>query len=107
MKVYEYSNKQEAYDHSKRLNRAGWVATVSEVLGGFHVVAYHKHMHYAPLDAQQRYSVPEAMAYLRISRQKIYRDINAGKIKTIKDGRRRYVPGSEIIRVSSINSTSA
>ena len=60
----------------------------------------------APLDANQRYTMAEAMAYLRISRQKIYADINAGNLATIKDGKRRYVPGSEIVRRSRIeNST--
>ena len=53
-----------------------------------------------PLDANQRYSIEEATAYLRQSRAKTYLDINAGRLVTIKDGRRRYVPGSAIIERS-------
>ena len=50
-----------------------------------------------PLDPQQRYTVEEANSYLRQSRAKTYQDISAGLIRTIKDGRRTYIPGSEII----------
>jgi excisionase family DNA binding protein len=57
-----------------------------------------------PLDAKQRYTIPEAKSYLRTSHQTIYNLINAGRIATIAEGRRRYVPGSEIIRLSSVES---
>lgn len=53
-----------------------------------------------PLDLAQRYSIPEAIRYLRSSRKTIYDDIAAGKLATIKEGKRRYVPGSEIARRS-------
>ena len=49
-----------------------------------------------PLDPAQRYSIDEANAYLRQSRAKTYKDIAAGKLRTILDGKRRYVPGTEI-----------
>ena len=55
-----------------------------------------------PLDPRQRYSIPEAIAYLRTSRQTLYERIAAGNLKTICDGRRRYVPGAEIARLSSV-----
>ena len=55
-----------------------------------------------PIDANQRYSIEEVNTYLRQSRAKTYHDINAGLIAVIKDGRRTYVPGSEIIARSKV-----
>lgn len=52
------------------------------------------------LDPLQRYTVEEAIAYLRSSRRTIYRDIGDGRLTIIKEGRRTYVPGSEIVRRS-------
>jgi excisionase family DNA binding protein len=52
------------------------------------------------LDEHQRYSIDEARSYLRVSRAKLYLKIQAGEIATIKDGRRTFVPGSEIARLS-------
>ncbi len=49
-----------------------------------------------PLDLQQRYSIPEASAYLRQSRSKTYMDIGAGTLAIIKDGKRTYIPGTAI-----------
>ena len=49
-----------------------------------------------PLDTLQRYSVPEASAYLRQSRAKTYQDIAAKTLTVIKDGRRTYIPGTAI-----------
>lgn len=57
-----------------------------------------------PLDPAQRYSVDEAIAYLRTSRRTIYDDINAGRLITIHEGKRRFVPGSEIARRSRLPS---
>ena len=56
--------------------------------------------HLPPLDTAQRYAVEEATDYLRTSRARLYERIAAGEIKVIKDGRRTYVPGSEIARLS-------
>ena len=56
----------------------------------------------APLDLLQRYSIPETNAYLRQSRAKTYKDIKAGKLPIIKDGRRTYIPGTAIAARSSI-----
>lgn len=53
-----------------------------------------------PLDANQRYTYEESIAYLRESRRKFFMDVKEGKIKVIEDGRRRYVPGYELIRRS-------
>ena len=53
-----------------------------------------------PLDLAQRYSVEEAIAYLRTSRRTIYDDINAGRLLTILESKRRFIPGSEIARRS-------
>lgn len=57
-----------------------------------------------PLDPLQRYTVPESIRYLRSSRFTIYRLINAGEIATITEGKRRFVPGSEIVRLSRAQS---
>lgn len=54
------------------------------------------------LDPLQRYTIPEAAAFLRQSRAKTYCDIAGGRLKTIKDGKRRYVPGTEIVRLSAV-----
>jgi excisionase family DNA binding protein len=54
-----------------------------------------------PLDPLQRYTVEEATRYLRTSRPTLYELINAGLIASIQEGRRRYVPGSEIVRRSA------
>jgi len=56
----------------------------------------------SPLDERQRYSINEGVNYLRISRARLYEKIKDGEIKTIKDGRRRYITGAEIVRLSTI-----
>ena len=64
-----------------------------------------------PVDAGQRYSIPESLRYLRCSRKTLYKIIAAGDVQTIAVGQRRskrgallagrrYVPGSEIVRLS-------
>ena len=55
-----------------------------------------------PLDMNQRYSLAEAAAYLRQSRSKTYADIQAGKLPVIRDGRRRYIPGTAIAARSTV-----
>lgn len=60
-----------------------------------------------PVDPAQRYTVPEAIAYLRLSRKGFYDDVKAGRIKLVKDGRRSYVHGSELIRRSAASRTDA
>jgi hypothetical protein len=54
------------------------------------------------LDARQRYSVDEGMAYLRESRSRLYEKIASGELKVIKDGRRTYIPGTELVRLSTL-----
>jgi excisionase family DNA binding protein len=49
-----------------------------------------------PLDIFQRYTLEEAARYLRQSRVTTHNDIKQGKLEVIKEGRRRYVPGSSI-----------
>ena len=56
----------------------------------------------SPLDPLQRYTVEEAIAYLRSSRKTLFDDIRTGRILTIKEGRRRFIPGSEIARRSRL-----
>ena len=60
-----------------------------------------------PVDARQRYSIPEGVQYLRLSRSEIYARIKSGTIKVIKDGKRTFVPGTEIIRLSTLPSEAA
>jgi hypothetical protein len=55
-----------------------------------------------PLNALERYTIEESIVLLRTSRATLYIDIAAGKIKTIKNGKRRFIPGSEIIRLCSV-----
>jgi len=54
------------------------------------------------LDPFQRYTVPEANALLRQSNAKTYQQIKAGELRTIRDGGRTYIPGSEIVRRSTL-----
>jgi hypothetical protein len=60
----------------------------------------------APLDVNQRYSVAEALAYLRTSRKSFY-DKLAPSIAFIREGTRTFVPGSEIARLSRPDSKAA
>lgn len=60
------------------------------------------HAQPAPIHHNERYSVTEACSRLRIGRAKLYEDIKQGKIKIIKDGSRTFIPGSEIIRLSTL-----
>lgn len=57
-----------------------------------------------PLDVNQRYTIPQAAKYLKISRAYVYRLIEKGEIKTLVDGRRRFISGSEIAKRSALPS---
>jgi len=52
----------------------------------------------AVIDPNQRYSLAETHAALGQSHAKTFKDIKLRRLKTIKDGRRRYVLGAELIR---------
>ncbi len=54
----------------------------------------------AEFDPRQRYSVIEALSLLRTSRRSFYRLMREGQIRIIKEGRRTYVAGAEIARLS-------
>lgn len=55
------------------------------------------------IDERQRYPIqPDALAYLDCSRKTFYEDVKAGRIRLIKVGRRSYVPGSELVRLSQV-----
>jgi helix-turn-helix protein len=56
----------------------------------------------APVDVAQRYTIEEALSYLRISRASIYKEINSCRLQVIKQGGRTFVPGSEIARLSRL-----
>jgi prophage regulatory protein len=55
-----------------------------------------------PVDVAQRYTIKEATSYLRISHASIYKEINARRIRVLKHGKRTFVPGSEIARLSRL-----
>jgi hypothetical protein len=55
------------------------------------------------IDPNQRYSLAETHAVLGQSHVKTFQDIKRGALKTLKDGRRRYVLGSELIRRSRLS----
>jgi Helix-turn-helix domain len=59
------------------------------------------------LDPLQRYSVAEANALLRQSNARTYQQIKAGELRTIRDGGRTYIPGSEIVRRSTLPASEA
>ena len=49
----------------------------------------------------RRYDVDMACDFLGVSRATLYKRVKAGEIRTIKDGSRRFVPGTEIARLST------
>ena len=55
-----------------------------------------------PLDPLRRYDVETALRFLGISRFTLYADIREGRIQSIKDRNRRFIPGAEIARVSRV-----
>ena len=54
-------------------------------------------------DPRLRYTITTATDFLGYSRAKLYQEIRAGTIRVIRDGRRVFVPGSEIARKSSLD----
>lgn len=58
----------------------------------------------AKIDPGQRYNIGEACCALGVGRNLLYRKINAGELRVIREGSRTLVPGSEIIRLSSVPS---
>ena len=54
------------------------------------------------IDANRRYSIKVVNELLSQSNSKTYEDIAAGRLKVIKDGKRTYIPGSEIVRRSTL-----
>ena len=60
-----------------------------------------------PIDTNRRYSIKVVNELLSQSNSKTYEDIAAGRLKVIKDGKRTYVPGSEIVRRSTLAAAAA
>jgi len=58
-------------------------------------------------DPRLRYTINEACALLRVSRAYLYGQIGDDAIRVIRDGRRVYVPGSEILRRSTLPARAA
>jgi excisionase family DNA binding protein len=49
-----------------------------------------------PVADKQLYRVPEAMAVLSMSRSRMYELIRSKRLRTVKEGRTRFVPASAI-----------
>ena len=47
-------------------------------------------------DHKQLYRIPEAMAILSMSRSRMYELIRSRRLRTVKEGRTRFVPASAI-----------
>ena len=60
-----------------------------------------------PLDERQRYSIEEAINYLRSSRASVFADIREGRLAVIRERKRVFVPGSEIARRSRLPAQAA
>jgi hypothetical protein len=58
----------------------------------------------AVIDPNQRYSLAETHAALGHSHSTTFKLIREGKLQTLRSGRRRFVSGAEIIRVSNKSS---
>jgi hypothetical protein len=54
------------------------------------------------VDPNRRYTVPDTSELLAQSVAKTYLDIQRKHLQIIKDGARTYIPGSEIIRRSTL-----
>lgn len=50
-----------------------------------------------PLDPNQRYTIHEGCCYLRHSRARLYQKVARGELRLIKDGRRSYIAGADLI----------
>lgn len=53
-----------------------------------------------PVDPDQRYTIPETAARLRVGRTRLYEKIRNGDLKIVKDGKRSFVLGSAILAAS-------
>ena len=58
-------------------------------------------------DERLRYAIPDASKFLSQSVAKTWRDIKDRKLRVIHDDGRTYVPGSEIVRRSTLESSPA
>lgn len=54
-----------------------------------------------PLDAFRRYPIDDSAEYLGCSRVHLYKKVKAGELRIIKDGRRSYIPGADLIAAST------
>lgn len=58
-----------------------------------------------PPQPGRRYTVRAAMRYLAKSRMTLYLDVKAGRVRVIRDGRRVFFPGDELLRLTSLDPT--
>jgi excisionase family DNA binding protein len=59
-----------------------------------------------PVDVNSRYTVDEAIVLLRTSRTTLYHHIAAGNLRVLREGKRTFVPGSELARLATLGSAS-
>jgi excisionase family DNA binding protein len=54
----------------------------------------------APTYPDQRYTIPETAERLRVSRAFVYKKVSRGELRLMKDGKRSFVSGADIIAAS-------
>jgi hypothetical protein len=57
----------------------------------------------APVDINRRYPISTGLSILSTSRATFYAAVKAGRIKILKQGRRSYISGQELARLSSVS----
>ena len=55
-----------------------------------------------PIDERRRYPIPVGADYLGCSNSYVFKLMREKRIQVIRDGGRTYIPGSEIVRLSTI-----
>lgn len=53
-----------------------------------------------PAEAGGPWSIPDAAGFLRISQRHLYRLLDANKVRSVRLGRRRLIPGHEVQRLA-------
>jgi hypothetical protein len=54
----------------------------------------------APINPDARYSLDLSCGYLSVSRSTLLRRIEANEVRVIDDGRRRFISGRELLRLT-------
>ena len=54
----------------------------------------------SPAESGAPWSIPDAAGFLRISPRHLYRLLDANKVRSVRLGRRRLIPGHEVQRLA-------